>query len=142
MRNSYLACLLLLLAVAPGARKLSSSAFMLCWVSRPQSSSGVGKCLRGQISEPKHEGQAGGRRGWRELPLQSHSELGLGPPRAHSHCPSPAQSTSPQKALCRPPFPLNPASHGAKKWFWESPQDTSSLIQVQPPKSFPNQHTC
>lgn len=30
-------------------------------------------------------------------------------------------------------FPLNPASDGAKKWFWESPQDTSSLIQAQPP---------
>lgn len=85
----------LLLVVVPRGLELSSSSFMLCWASGPQSSPEVGKCLCGQVSDPKDEGQSGGKARER-LPFQPQSGLRLVSPHAHGHRPSPAHNISPQ----------------------------------------------
>lgn len=101
------------------------------------------KQLSGQVSKPKHEGQTGGKaRDGCPSNLQVDWDLLLPVPGATAR----GQLTASLlfaglQASSFSVFPMNPTRGSAKKRFWESPQDTSSLIQAQPPKSFPNQHT-
>ena len=90
------------------------------------------KGLSGQVSKPKHEGQTGGKaRDGCPSNLQVDWDLLLPVPGATAR----GQLTASflfagLQASSFSVFPLNPTRGSAKKRFWESPQDTSSLIHV------------
>lgn len=96
LRDSYLACLFSFCKQwSPGAQELSSLSFVLCWALGPQSSPWGGQSLSDRVSEPKDDVQTGSQ-ALERLPFQPHHGLGLVPPHAHGHCPSPAHSIPPQ----------------------------------------------